>query len=538
MEKTSFILNGLEPCEPIPEDLVGKVLLQSLRRDGGDRDALVDASTGITLSYNGILEQTCNLAEALRRCGTGPDSINVICSENNLEYFIPVLACLYLGCTVVPINHLYTSYELEYSLELTEPNIIFCSQATLKNIRKCGEKYLTKLIVIDSTDDVPGTITLKEFVTEHLNGISVMSQEFQPFNASNPAKHVAFILSSSGTTGLPKGVMITHEMILVRIAQSRHPLMISTTEHKVNLGILPFFHVYGMCIGITSIVNREILVILKRFEPNTFLKAIQDYKITSMSLAPPIINFLAKSPLLDDYDLSSVDEVYCGGAPLNASLGEISINRLKIRMIRQIYGLTETIAITISNPIDVYNPTSSGKVVPYMKIKIVDQESFEVLGPNQLGEIHVKGPIMKGYYKNEQATRDSFSPDGWFKTGDLGYYDEDGYLFNVDRLKEMIKYKAHQVAPAEIEAILINHPSVLDAGVVGIPDDEAGELPLAFVVKQSGIDVTERELQEYVSQKVSPQKRLRGGIIFVSAIPKSTSGKILRKELRKKIGER
>ncbi|KAG5875177.1 Luciferin 4-monooxygenase, partial [Gonioctena quinquepunctata] len=210
---------------------------------------------------------------------------------------------------------------------------------------------------------------------------------------------------------------------------------------------------------------------------------------------------------------------------------------LKLPAIRQGYGLTEAnLAITLMKPNDLNKPGSVGKVITFMSITVRDPESGKWLGPNKVGEICATGPMMmSGYYKNEQATRETFTSDGWLKTGDLGYYDDEGYFYIVDRLKELIKYKGFQVAPAELEALLINHPKVLDVGVVGAPDDLAGELPLAFVVKKEGIDVTERELQEYVAKRVSPQKRLRGGVFFVPAIPKNPTGKILRRELRKNL---
>ncbi|KAJ8928177.1 hypothetical protein NQ314_019239 [Rhamnusium bicolor] len=299
---------------------------------------------------------------------------------------------------------------------------------------------------------------------------------------------------------------------------------------------MPFFHAYGLIVSLTSIMYKRKIIVLREFEEDRFLKAIQDHKISLLPVAPPLAIFLEKTPKLLNYDLSCVKEIICGAAPLSGNTELALKQRLKNVSIRQAYGLTEaTLAITMIDKMSA-RPGSSGKVVPYMSCKVRDPETGKSLGPNQVGELCFKGPmIMMGYYNNEKATRESFTSDGWLKTGDLGYYDNEGLVYIVDRLKELIKYKGFQVAPAELEAILVNHPKVRDVGVVGLPDDLSGELPLAFVVKHEGVNVTEKELQDYVAGLVSPQKRLRGGVIFVPDIPKNPSGKILRRQLRQKL---
>jgi 4-coumarate--CoA ligase len=207
--------------------------------------------------------------------------------------------------------------------------------------------------------------------------------------------------------------------------------------------------------------------------------------------------------------------------------------RLNIKSVRQAYGLTETTIGVVGMPLGCEKFGSSGKVLPYMLCKIRNPDTGESLGPNQIGELCFKGPVvMKGYYDNEQATRESFTSDGWLLTGDLAYYDDEEYFYVVDRLKELIKYKGFQVAPAELEALLLTNPKIRDAAVVGVPDEDAGELPLAFVVTDSGAVLTEVEVKQFIEGRVSSPKRLRGGVIFTTAIPKNPSGKILRRELR------
>ncbi|CAH1164749.1 unnamed protein product [Phaedon cochleariae] len=537
IEDDTFLVHGPEPLEPIPDDTLGKLLFDSLLTNTANHDAMVDVYSGKTISFKTLLDESCKLAEALRIYGCSPDSAISICSENNLTFFIPVLAGMFIGSLVAPLNHYYIEDELKHALNITKPKVIFCSEEVAEKflILKNELDFLEKIIIIDSQERVSGTETLEEFIDSQLRGKMVLPQNFRVFN-ENAEEHVAFVLCSSGTTGLPKGVMLTHKNLVVRQVQSRDPRM--TTDQEQNLlGLMPFFHGFGLNMGISSIYNMQFLVVLKRFEPDVFLQSIQDYKISVLALAPPLAIFLAKTPDLDQYDLSSVKETFCGAAPLNKDIDIILRKRLNIKAVRQAYGLTETnLAVTSMTPGVTNKSGSSGKVVTYMTIKVRHPETGKSLGPNEIGEICVKGPsVMKGYYNNPKATRDTFTTDGWLKTGDLGYYDNDEYFYIVDRLKELIKYKGYQVAPAELEAVLLGHPKVIDVGVVGLPDDISGELPIAFVVKDDEENVTEKELQDFVAKKVSPQKRLRGGVIFVDSIPKNPSGKILRRDLRNQL---
>jgi 4-coumarate--CoA ligase len=295
--------------------------------------------------------------------------------------------------------------------------------------------------------------------------------------------------------------------------------------------IIPFFHVYGLFTTLSNIYYLRRIVFLKKFEENLFLRTIEKYRITILSLVPPIMVLLAKSPLVDKYDLSSVKHLICGAASLSRETEEILKRRLKVNSIRQGYGLTE-VNLGLGIPLGVEKNGSVGKVVSYMSSKIRDHKTGKSLGPNQSGELCFKGAtVMKGYYRDEEATRKAFTTDGWFLTGDLAYYDEEEFFFIVGRLKDLIKYKGFQVSPQELEAILLRNPKIKDVAVVGVPDEEAGELPLAFVVKNFDVNLTEDEVKHFLADKVSYHKRLRGGVRFVSEIPKSASGKILKRKL-------
>jgi len=274
------------------------------------------------------------------------------------------------------------------------------------------------------------------------------------------------------------------------------------------------------------------VVTMPRYQLEPFLQVCQDYKVTRGYLVPPIILQLAKDPIVDNYDLTSMKIINCGAAPLGLDIQELCSKRIKV-VIKQGYGLTETSPTTHTFPDNpkYIKPASIGLLISNTQAKIVDPTSGESLGPNKVGEIWIHGPqVMKGYFNNHEATIATIDQQGWLHTGDMGYVDDEGYFYVVDRLKELIKYKGMQVAPAELEALLLSHPAVDDAAVVPFPDEEAGEIPKAFVVVKPGQKVTQEEIKAFVKSKVTSYKQVRL-VEFVDKIPKSPSGKILRRTL-------
>jgi 4-coumarate--CoA ligase len=536
-EDNKYVIHGPAPLQPLPKLSLGKLIYDSLLTNPNKHAALVDAATGESISYREILEKTCCLAESLLRNGYGRNTIVAVSSENNLQFYIPVVSCMYVGAIVAPINHNYTDLETTHALNISKPKIIFCSKAVAQKyvfLKNSTLPYIERIVVIDSDDKVYGAETLNSFINTSLKGYPMMNRF--PVAEFDPDEQVVFLMCSSGTTGLPKGVMQTHSNLMVRYMHTIDPRY--TIKTDVFLGILPFFHGYGLVTNFFALVLNQKIVVIKRFREELFLKAIQDHKIENLWLAPPLVVLLAKSPLVEKYNLSSIKEVVSGAAPLSRETEEAVKKRLNIDLIRQGYGLTEATLGVIMMSAGDKKHGSSGRVVTYMSCKVRDPETGRSLGPGEIGELCFKGPmLMKGYYGNDEATRNSFTSDGWLLTGDLGYYDEDNYFYVVDRLKELIKYKGFQVAPAELEAILLNHPNIKDVGVVGVPDEDVGELPLAFVVKDPQSNLTEDDIIKYVAEKVSSQKRLRGGVVFVPVIPKNPSGKILRRELRKLLGQ-
>jgi len=339
---------------------------------------------------------------------------------------------------------------------------------------------------------------------------------------------------SSGTTGFPKAVETTHDNFVSQIMLLGLEGGLGLDENSVNNGFLPSYHCFGSVIGMTVLCKGAQSVCLDGFQPGVFLEANQKHKINFATLVPPIMVFLAKHPMVDNYDLSSLEEVICAAAPLSEQLEndvKKKLNNPKLN-IRQGYGLSETTGAAICVAQGSTLPGSIGEVVANHVCRLVNVETREEVAQGESGEILIKGPcVMKGYLNNPKATQETFDDDGWLMTGDIGYTDEQGNFYIIDRLKEFIKVKGFQVAPAELEALLLEHPLIADAAVIGIPDDRAGERPKAFVVKAAGVELSDEGVKKFVGENAADYK-IPSQIEFIDVIPKLPSGKIQRKELR------
>jgi acyl-CoA synthetase (AMP-forming)/AMP-acid ligase II len=345
----------------------------------------------------------------------------------------------------------------------------------------------------------------------------------------NPSEDLVVLPYSSGTTGLPKGVMLTHRNLVANLCQMEG--LDYFTANDTLICVLPLFHIYGLVVILNMGLHKgSPIVTLPRFDLEQFLRAVQDYKVTMAHIVPPIVLMLSNNPLVDEYDVSSLHTLFSGAAPLGEALTRACMERLNCK-IRQGYGMTETSPVTHSSPSDPAKVKfgSVGVLAPNTECKIVNLETGEPVPPRTEGEICVRGPqIMKGYLNRPEATATTIDADGWLHTGDVGFVDEDGHFFIVDRAKELIKYKGFQVAPAELEAILLKHPAVADCAVIPCPDDEAGEVPKAFVVCKG--EVSAQAIMDFVAVEVATFKRLRY-VEFIDKVPKSASGKILRRVL-------
>ncbi|PUU77830.1 hypothetical protein B9Z19DRAFT_1026498 [Tuber borchii] len=354
----------------------------------------------------------------------------------------------------------------------------------------------------------------------------------------------AAINYSSGTTGIPKGVQITHKNFVSNAHQVIYLRMLSDSipDGSRWLGILPMYHAYGQAVYATVAPKcGALLYMLQKYDFGVFLTAIQKHKITAIAVVPPVMVDLAKHPDVPKFDLSSLNRLGCGAAPLSRDVSrEVEERLMRGRAgeervyLNQGWGMTEaTCSVMGFHPDDMDGVGSVGELLPNCEGKIMDAETAtRELPPNTPGEIWVRAPnVTKGYYRNKAATEDTITLDGWLKTGDIGYYNEAGRWFIVDRKKELIKVKGNQVAPAELEGILLEHPSILDAAVIGVPHAE-DERPRAYIVAKPGTTVTADEIREWVKKRAIRYKWITGGVALIHAIPRNLSGKILRKELR------
>jgi len=355
----------------------------------------------------------------------------------------------------------------------------------------------------------------------------------------NPAEDLVALPYSSGTTGLPKGVMLTHRNLVANLCQAEGMQNFECfNEHDVTIAVLPFFHIYGMVvIMMLGLAGAGTILVVPRFDMLEFLTLVQKYRVTILPLVPPIVLGLVKHPAVAQFDLSSVRLVFSGAAPLGEEMARALSAKLGCPVV-QGYGMTEASPVTHLSPTrnEPFKPGSAGKVVPNTEVKIVEvgSGSDAELPVGKEGELWIRGPqIMKGYLNRPEETAGSLDRDGWYHTGDVGYVDRDGFFFIVDRTKELIKYKGLQVAPAELEALLLTHPAILDAAVVRKADEEAGEVPKAYVVRkldETSQATTAETIMGWVAQRVAPHKRIRH-LEFIDQIPKSASGKILRRVL-------
>ena len=488
----------------------------------GDKLAMVDGANGESMTYAELAKEIAQVAAGLTAHGFVKGDKIAIYSSNH-----PAYACLFIAVSAIggintTINPIYTVEELTYQLKDSGAKYLITIPAMLDKARQAADEAgIAELFVFGEGE---GATPYAELLTHG---------ESFPQVTVDPKEDLLVLPYSSGTTGLPKGVMLTHYNLVANICQTES--VETLEEGEVLIGILPFYHIYGMTVIMSMALRAgSTVVTMPRFDMEHFLQLMQDYKVTSAYLVPPIVLGLAKHPMVDNYDLSSLNFVTSGAAPLSPAVATECAERVGC-VVKQGYGLTETSPVTHFTPRQgPIKLKAVGISIPNTETKIIDVESGDLLPTGEIGEICMRGPqVMKGYHNNPEATRNMIDEEGWLHTGDVGHLDEDAYLYVIDRVKELIKYKGLQVAPAELEAVLLSHPAVADAAVIPSPDLEAGEVPKGCIVLKPGVEVSVEEIQAFVAERVAPYKKLRR-VEFMESIPKVPSGKILRRELVKR----
>ena len=484
----------------------------------GDRPALIDAPSGRTLTYAGLLEGVGRVAAGLASRGFGRGDVFAHYAPNLPEYAVAFHAVATVGGVNTTANPLLTADELGAQLADCRATLMVTVPALLHKAMAAAERAGVEEVFVYG--EAPGATPFAELLatTGHPPKVRI-----------DPASDLVALPYSSGTTGLPKGVMLTHRNLVANIAQiwDLHHL----GEHDRTIAVLPFFHIYGLVPILNAGLAKGVTIVtMPRFELPDFLRTLQDHRITRAYVVPPIALALAKHPLVDDYDLSSLEYVMSGAAPLGPELQKACGERLGVKTV-QGYGMTEASPVTniVADDDADRAPGSVGRLVPNTECRVVDVLSQEDVPPGEAGELLIRGPqVMRGYLANPQATAHTLDEDGWLHTGDIGRADADERFWIVDRVKELIKYKGYQIAPAELEAVLIAHPRIREAAVIPVPDEEAGEIPKAFVAAEEGLSVD--DVMAFVAERVAPYKKVRA-VEIVDEIPKSPSGKLLRRVL-------
>ncbi|XP_059657733.1 4-coumarate--CoA ligase-like 9 isoform X2 [Cornus florida] len=501
LSATDYLFSLLHQNNPSPETTAG----------------LIDAATGSRITCSEIEVRVKTLAYSLRsRIGLSKGDSAFILSPNSVHIPILYLSLFSIGVIVSPSNPTSSESEVSHQINLCKPAIAFATAATAHKLPQLRHRT----ILLDSAEF---DSLLASQPGEFHDRVEVLQ--------SDPAA----ILYSSGTTGRVKGVVLTHRNIVSYMAAANAVRPVRQSP-PVMLCTVPYFHAYGFLCCLRVVAMGDRMVWMERFDMGLMMKAIQEFRVTHVALAPPVVVAMVKiANATNGYDLSSLEVVSCGAAPLPKAVFEKFKKLFPTVQLAQGFGMTEaTAGVTgTMGPKESQVVGATGRLASNCQAKIVDPTTAIALHPLKTGELWLRGPcIMKGYVDDEAATAAALDSEGWLRTGDLCYFDHEGFLFFVDRIKELIKYKGYQVAPAELEHLLHTHPDIVDAAVIPYPDEEAGQVPMAFVVRRSGSTIGESQIMDFVAKQVAPFKKIRR-VSFVNSLPKNATGKLLRKELIK-----
>ncbi|WJX81231.1 hypothetical protein P8452_64142 [Trifolium repens] len=464
---------------------------------------LIDSTTSHQLSYSIFIQRSKTLAINLTLRGLTKHHTALILSPNIFQVPILYFALLSIGVIVSPANPISSPSDISHFINLSKPVIAFTTSFYGKL-----PKLPLGTILIDSPEF--DSLTTEE--TKDNTSTAALPEVSQ--------SDVAAILYSSGTTGKSKGVMLTHRNLTAAVA-AHDAVQIPKASPAVCLLTVPFFHVYGFTFLLKCVAMMETVVVMERFGLGKMLSVLERFRVSNLVVAPPLVVAMSKEEATEGYDLSSLKNITCGGAPLGKDNFDAFKAKFSQVSIIQGYGLTESTAgvIRIVGPEEASRAGTTGRLISGVESKIVNPNTGETMSPGYVGD-----PV---------ATSNTIV-DGWLRTGDICYFDNEGFVYVVDRLKELIKYKGYQVPPAELEQLLQSHPEIKDAAVIPYPDEDAGQVPLAFVIRQPQSSMGEAEIIDFVAKRVAPYKKIRH-VVFANSIPKNAAGKILRKDLLNKI---
>ena len=500
--------------------------MREVAREIGGKPALIHGER--TMTYAELDAASDRLAAALARRGVAHGDRVTIFMPNSIEFVIAFYGILKAGGVVNPINAQSKDREVRFQVEDSGAKVVLY-QELLAPVVEATRPSLPNVRFVVTGASAPALRAQGPLPLGVERFDALVGEAGTAPSVKSSMEDLAALPYTSGTTGSPKGVMLTHRNLTAN--QQQFFASVPVRREDVFLNVLPFFHIYALNLLMTGSVSLGATqVIMPRFDMVEYLTLVERHRATVCFIVPPLVLGLAAHPEVDKHDLSSVRFFFSGAAPLAPEPARKMVARTKIPII-QGYGLTETSPVTHANPHDAAVLESIGPAIVGTEDRIVDLETGTCdLPAGEVGEIAVRGPqVMRGYWHKPEDTA-AVIRDGWFFTGDVGKKDDKGYVFIVDRKKEFIKYKGFGVGPAEVEAVLCEHPAVADAGVIGKPDEEAGEIPKAFVQLRPGASVTADELMEFVRARISDYKRVRE-VEFIDKVPRTASGKILRREL-------
>jgi acyl-CoA synthetase (AMP-forming)/AMP-acid ligase II len=469
--------------------------------------ALVDGPSGDVVTFEALAARIDAVAAGLAAHGFRRGDVLALWAANGPTWAVAALGAMRAGGTVTGVPSTATVPEARIQLSDAGAAVLVVDAARAADAAAAAEgTAVQRVVAMGEALELPGGRV-----------------------PARAAADVALLPYSSGTTGLPKGVVLTHANLIAAVHQVGVGLGLCARD--VVLAVPPFAHVMGFVVCLLApLAAGATVVVMPRFDFEEALALVARHRVTVLPVPPPVVAALAHHPAVERHDLTSLELIVSGGAPLGADLHRAVASRFPHAKVGQGYGLTETaVGVTMPDRATGTPPGTVGRVMPGTELRVVDPTTWADLGPGEPGELWVRGPqVMAGYLHRPEATAEIFTRDGWLRTGDLAEVDADGTVAIVDRLKELIKVRGLQVAPAELEAVLLGHPHVADAAVIPRPDDRAGEVPIAVVVPRGGLDPD--GLRAWVAERVAPHKRL-AGVRIAERIPRTPAGKVLRRRL-------